>query len=70
VFAVKYQDIKSKTVSELYDSLHNLKKELLGYRIQKSMGQLTSTAVIRKSRRDVARLTTRLHELKVAKETR
>lgn len=67
---MKYQDVKGKTVSELYDSLQNLKKELMGFRIQKSLGQLNSTAVIRKARRDVARVTTRLTELKTTKGSR
>lgn len=67
---MKYQDLKGKTVSELYDSLQNLKKELVGFRIQKSLGQLTSTAVIRKARRDVARISTYLTELKMTKESR
>ncbi len=67
---MKYEELKGKSVSELYDSLQNLKKELMGYRIQKSLGQLTSTAVIRKARRGVARVTTRLNELKIKEGSR
>lgn len=61
---MKYQEVTTKTTSELYDSLIALKKELLGLRIQKSMAQLQNTAQIRKNRRNVARIMTRLGQLK------
>lgn len=61
---MKYQLLASKTSSELYDSLLMLKKELLGLRIQKSLSELTNTAPIRKNRKDVARISTRLTILK------
>lgn len=61
---MKYQDLKIKTVSELYDSLLNMKKELLGLRIQKTVGQLASPIQIRKTRRMIAQVKTRLHQLK------
>lgn len=57
---MKYQEIVSKSVSELYDSMYNLKKELLNLRIQRSTGSVTNTSQIRKNRRDIARLKTRL----------
>jgi large subunit ribosomal protein L29 len=60
---VKYQDVVNKSVSELYDSLYNLKKELLNIRIQRSTGSEVKTDQIRKSRRDVARVKTRLGQI-------
>lgn len=57
---MKYQEVANKTVSELYDSLYNLKKELLNLRIQRATGSMINTAQIRKNRRDVARIKTRL----------
>lgn len=66
---MKYQDLLSKSVSELYDSLISMKKELLGLRVQKSLSQLTSTAPIRRNRRDVARIKTRLTQLNVSKRS-
>ena len=62
-FKVKYQELIGKSISELYDSLILLKKELLGLRIQKSMSKLQNTAQIRKSKKDVARIMTRLNQL-------
>lgn len=61
---MKYNEIKTKTVSELYDSLSELKKSLLSLRVQKSLSQLGSSALIRRNRRDIARIQTRLNQLK------
>ena len=60
---MKYQEIVSKSVSELYDSLYDLKKELLNIRIQRSTGSTVNTSQIRKNRRDVARIKTRLGQM-------
>lgn len=61
---MKYPELVNKSVSELYDSLYNLKKELLNIRIQRSTGSAPNTSQIRKSRRDVARIKTRLGQIK------
>lgn len=61
---MNYQELIGKTTSELYDTLVGLKKELLGLRIQKSMTQLQNTAQIRRSKKNVARIMTRLNQLK------
>lgn len=66
---MKYQDIVNKSVSELYDNLISMKKELLGLRVQKSLSQLTSTAPIRRNRRDVARIKTRLAQINISKRS-
>lgn len=57
---MKFQEVSNKSTSELYDSLYNLKKELLNIRIQRATGTVTNTSQIRKNRRDVARIKTRL----------
>ena len=60
---MKYRDLASKSVSELYDNLYHLKKELLNFRIQRSTNSLANTSQIRKNRRDVARIKTRLVQM-------
>ncbi|MBX9805981.1 MAG: 50S ribosomal protein L29 [Alphaproteobacteria bacterium] len=60
---MKYQEIVSKTVSQLYDNLYNLKKELLNIRVQRATGTVANTSQIRKNRRDVARIKTRLVQM-------
>lgn len=57
---MKYQEVQNQSVSELYDRLYQLKKELLNIRIQRSTGSVSNTSQIRKNRRDVARIKTRL----------
>lgn len=61
---MNYQELIGKTTSELYETLVGLKKELLGLRIQKSMTQLQNTAQIRRGKKNVARIMTRLNQLK------
>lgn len=57
---MKYQEVQNQSISELYDRLYHLKKELLNIRIQRSAGPVSNTAQIRKNRREVARIQTRL----------
>ena len=44
--------------------IHGLKKSLLNYRFQKSTGQLEKTSEIRKTRKKIARLKTRIYNQK------
>ncbi len=60
---MKYQEVQSQSVSELYDRLYQLKKELLNIRVQRSTGTVSNTSQIRKNRRDVARIKTRLVQM-------
>lgn len=59
------QEFNNKSISELYDSLQSMKKELLGLRIQKSMGQLTNSSLIKKNRRNIAQIMMHLAQKKV-----
>ena len=60
---MKYQEVQSQSVSELYDRLYQLKKELLNIRVQRSTGTVSNTSQIRKNRREVARIKTRLTQM-------
>jgi len=55
---MKAEDLRTKSLDELGDSLASLKKEQFNLRFQKATGQLEKTARIREVRRDIARIKT------------
>lgn len=61
---MKYNELINKTLTELYDAYLQAKKEQFGLRISASTAQLKDTSKVRKVRRDLARIKTRLHEIK------
>lgn len=60
----KKEDLKGKSRDELISLLRDGKKELLNLRFRKAGGELEATSEIRKTRRNVAKIKTRLSELK------
>jgi len=60
---MKREDLTAKTKSELYDQLLGLKKDLMSCRFQRARNELASTAQIRDSRRQIARVLTQLNQL-------
>ena len=61
---VKTKDLRSMTIDELEAKLLENKKEQFNLRIQQSTGQLSNTAVIRKVRREIAKINTLIAERK------
>lgn len=59
---MKPEDLRSKTLDELRDSLDNLAKEAFNLRFQGASGQLENTARVREVRRDIARVKTTLNQ--------
>ncbi len=59
---MKAADMRVKTVDELKDQLHELKKEALNLRFQRAGGQLEGTTRVREVRRDIARVNSVLNE--------
>ena len=55
---------ESLTTEALQSQLVNLKKDAMNQRFQHAAGQLPKTHVIRKTRREVARVKTKLNALK------
>ena len=53
---VKTKDLRAMTIDELEAKLLENKKEQCNLRIQQSTGQLSNTAVIRKVRREIAKI--------------
>ena len=63
---MKANDLRTKSVDELKDSLFDLKKEAFNLRFQKASGQLANTARVREVRRDIARIKTVLRDMRQA----
>ena len=61
---VKTKDLRAMTIDELEAKLLENKKEQFNLRIQQSTGQLSNTAVIRKVRREIAKINTLIADRK------
>ena len=61
---VKTKDLRAMTIDELEAKLLENKKEQFNLRSQQSTGQLSNTAVIRKVRREIAKINTLIAERK------
>jgi large subunit ribosomal protein L29 len=59
---VKAKELRELSVEELREREGELKQELFNLRIQKATGQLGNTAVLGKTKRDLARVKTVLGE--------
>ena len=64
---MKYSELANKSIAELLEMHATLEKEAMNIRLQKTLAQWQNTARIRVCRRDIARIQTRIHELKAAK---
>ena len=63
---VKAKELRDLSVGELKEKEGELNQELFNLRIQKATGQLGNTAVIGKTKRDLARAKTVLRELELS----
>ncbi len=63
---MKAEELRGKTVDELSDQLHDLKKEAFNLRFQRATGQLENTARVRQVRHDIARIKTTLRKTREA----
>ena len=61
---VKTKDLRAMTIDELEAKLLENKKEQFNLRIQQSTGQIQNTAVLRKVRREIAKINTLISERK------
>lgn len=57
---MNFKDVKDLTEKELIKKLNTLKKENFELKMKNSLGQLSNPLVIRKGRRDLARIKTAL----------
>ena len=66
---MKAKELRELSVEELREREGELKQELFNLRIQKATGQLGNTAVLGKTKRDLARVKTVLKESEVSRGT-
>jgi len=64
---MKARDLREKSVAELEQELIALRKAQFSLRMQQATQQLTNTAAMRATRRDIARIKTLLREKGVRK---
>jgi large subunit ribosomal protein L29 len=65
---LKAQDLRTLDKSGLKEKIISLGQELFNLRFQKATGQMTNTALIGKTKRDLARTKTLLRELENSSE--
>ncbi len=65
---MKASDLRKLTDEELREKERQLRKELFNLRYQKESGQLGNTAMIKKVKRDLARVLTILRERELERE--
>lgn len=59
---MKAKELRNLSVEELKEKEHELSQELFNLRFQKATGQLGNTAMVEKTKRDLARVKTILKE--------
>ena len=65
---MKYSELKDSTVQELASKSRDLRQEIFNLRLQQASSQLEKPARLRTIRRDIARIETKISELR-KKET-
>ncbi len=63
---MKAKELRELSVEELRERERELKQEFFNLRIQKATGQLGNTAILGKTKRDLARVKTLLRESEVS----
>ena len=61
---MKFSEIKEKTLAELAVDSRNLRQEMFNLRLQQASAQLEKPARLRTLRRDIARVETRITQLR------
>jgi large subunit ribosomal protein L29 len=61
---MKYKDLNEKTADELIANSRDLRQEMFNLRLQQASSQLEKPARLRTLRRDIARIETKISELR------
>ena len=67
---MKFSEIKDSTAVELAAKSRDLRQEMFNLRLQQASAQLEKPARLRQLRRDIARLETRISQLRNAQTTK
>lgn len=60
---MKYSELAQKSKEELLETLNSLSKDLFNLRMQRVMGEFNDTSELRKIKKDIARLKTKLNNM-------
>ena len=63
---MKASELRELTLEELQEKQRDLSQELFNLRLQKATGQLGNTAMIPKTKKDLARVITVIRELELS----
>jgi large subunit ribosomal protein L29 len=63
---MKAKDLRERTTEDLGELRAQLEKDLFSYRMKNHTGQLEDTSLLKKTRRDIARITLILGERETA----
>ena len=63
---MKPSELRDLTLDELREKKRDLSQELFNLRLQKATGQLGNTAIIPKTKKDLARVNTVIRELAIS----
>jgi large subunit ribosomal protein L29 len=63
---MKTSELRDLSIEELKEKERDLSQELFNLRFQKATGQLGNTAMVPKTRRDLARVKTLLREVEIS----
>ena len=63
---MKASELRELSTDELLEKERSLKQELFNLRFQKATGQLGNTAIISKTKKDLARVKTLIRERQIA----
>jgi large subunit ribosomal protein L29 len=63
---MKAKELRDLSAEELNEKEHELGRELFNLRFQKATGQLGNTAMLGKTKKDLARVKTVLNELQIS----
>ena len=66
---MKASEIRDLSVEELREKEREAKQELFNLRFQKATGQLANTAIISKTKKDLARVKTVLREVSMQEQS-